>query len=144
MIRKIEEKDKQVYISMAKQFYSSPAVSHNIPQSYIEKTFEELMKSETYAECYIFEADKKIVGYCLLAKTFSQEAGGNVVWIEEILIKKEYRGQGMGRKFFKFLEENYDAKRLRLEAEKDNQRAIKLYEELGFEELPYLQFIKER
>ena len=62
----------------------------------------------------------------------------------EILIKKEYRGQGMGKKFFKFLEENYDVKRLRLEAEKDNQRAIKLYKELGFEELPYLQFIKER
>ena len=40
------------------------------------RTFNELMNSETYAQCYIFEKDEKRAGYALLAKTFSQEAGG--------------------------------------------------------------------
>ncbi len=143
MFRKISEKDKNEYLSMAKDFYSSPAVSHNIPTQFIENTFDELMKSDTYADCIIFEENEMIVGYSLLAKTFSQEAGGYVIWIEEIFVKENYRGKGIGKKFFEYLDKNYSFSRLRLEAEKSNDKAIKLYKSLGFEELGYLQYIKE-
>lgn len=143
MFRKISAKDKNEYLSMAKEFYSSPAVSHNIPAQFIEKTFEELMKSDTYADCIIFEDNENVLGYCLLAKTFSQEAGGYVIWIEEIFIKEKYRSNGVGKKFFEYLKENYTFSRLRLETEKSNNKAIKLYKSLGFQELEYLQFIKE-
>ena len=143
MFRKISAKDKNEYLSMAKEFYSSPAVSHNIPDQFIEKTFEELMKSDTYADCIIFEDNENVLGYCLLAKTFSQEAGGYVIWIEEIFIKEKYRSNGVGKKFFEYLKENYTFSRLRLETEKSNNKAIKLYKSLGFQELEYLQFIKE-
>ena len=84
-------------------------------------------------------------GYALLAKTFSHEAGGLVIWIEEIYTVPAFRGKGLGREFFAFLDREYGstAKRLRLETEPSNKRAEALYRSLGFDTLEYRQFYKE-
>ena len=49
---------------------------------------------------------------------------------------------GLGKAFFKYMEENYPAARYRLEIEPENLRAKKLYSSLGYKELPYAQMIK--
>ena len=46
MIRKIKAEDKEIYIKMAHDFYRMPAVDHPVPDSYLEKTFEECLKSD--------------------------------------------------------------------------------------------------
>ena len=143
MIRKITEKDKEIYLGMAKQFYQSDVVLSPIPDENIEKTFHLLMEGSPYAEAFIFEFERKIAGYALLARTWSQEAGGEVVWIEEILVLPEFRGKGIGKAFFAFLEKNFPACRYRLEVEKENEKAVKLYKALGFEFFPYDQMKKD-
>ncbi len=144
MIRKINKTDKDFYINSVKTFYSSDAVLHNIPVEYITKTFDELMKSETYVQCYIFEEEGKRVGYALLLKTYSQEAGGEVLWIDEIYILPEFRSKGIGSKFFKFLKENTNAARLRLEFCPSNKKAIEVYKRQGFQPLAYEQMIYDK
>lgn len=141
MIRKIQEKDRNDYIEMARGFYSTDAVAFKVGDSHFHDTFDELMRSDIYAEGYIFEKNATAAGYALLAKTFSQEAGGIVVWIEEIYVKPEYRSQGIGGEFFRYVKENIfpKVKRLRLEAERENTGAISLYEKQGFRELEYMQ-----
>lgn len=144
-IRPITQNDKEQYIQMAKQFYASEAVMHPIPDVHYEHTFAELMRSNLFARCYIFEHDGKIIGYGLTARTFSQEAGGLTVFIEELYIAAEYRSKGYGRKFFDYLfDEESEAKRFRLEVENKNPRAIELYRTLGFDFLGYLQMYKEQ
>jgi diamine N-acetyltransferase len=145
MIRRISPDDRAEYIKMAKDFYSSDAVCHSVPPCHFESTFTELMRSQEYAEAYVMEYRKRIAGYALLAKTFSQEAGGMVVWIEELYVKPEYRGHGLGHAFFKFLKEHLpqNTKRLRLEVESSNQRAVSLYRRLGFQDLEYLQMFRD-
>ena len=143
MIRKLTLEDKQAYFEMAKCFYSTDAVWHAIPDKNFELTFDELMRSDVYAECFIFEIDNTVAGYALLAKTFSQEAGGLVVWIEEIFVKPEFRGKGLGGEFFDFLFQNRPAARYRLEIEPENERAVVLYRKKGFEIMPYGQMCKD-
>ncbi len=143
MIRKINETDKDFYINTVKAFYNSDAVLHSIPEKNIIKTFNELIKSETYAQCYIFEKDGEKAGYALLAKTFSQEAGGEVLWIDEIYILPEFRSKGIGSNFFNFIKENSNAARLRLEFCPSNQKAIEVYKRQGFLPLKYEQMIYE-
>ena len=145
MIRKIREEDRASYVKMAKEFYSSEAVDHSLPENYFLETFRELMRSDRYAAAYILEYENKTAGYALLAKTFSQEAGGMVLWIEELYIMPEYRCRGLGHEFFSYLKDNLcnNVKRLRLEAESSNTKAISLYKRLGFEDLPYSQMIKD-
>lgn len=141
MIRKIEQKDRKIYLDMAKAFYESDAVLHSVDEQNFINTFNELMRSDAYAECYLMETDGHIAGYALLSKTFSQEAGGLVYWIEEIFVLPEFRSMGLGKEFFSFLNNRLpqNTKRLRLEVEEDNTRAFSLYKKLGFKELPYLQ-----
>ncbi|HJA20263.1 MAG TPA: GNAT family N-acetyltransferase [Candidatus Mediterraneibacter ornithocaccae] len=145
MIRKMTESDRDLYIEMAEEFYHSDAVLHPIPRAHFEKTAEEALKSGTYAEIYLLEYEGKTAGYGLTARTFSQEAGGQVLWIEELYIREAFRSRGLGREFFSYLEENNKGvlSRLRLEVEADNTRAISLYERLGYEVLDYVQMIKD-
>lgn len=144
IIRPINSNDKDTFISMADKFYHSSAVDHAIPLEHHEKTFNELMKSNIYALAYMFDMDNQTVGYALLSKTYSNEAGGMVLWLEELYILEEYRGKGLAREFFKFLEEiSKDYSRIRLELTPSNINAKRLYSNVGFESLEYLQMIKD-
>lgn len=145
MIRLIQQKDKDEYIQMATDFYESDAVCHNIDKQNILNAFDEYLNNSPYTECYILEEENKIIGYGMIAKTFSQEAGGIVVWIEELYLKQEYRSLGKGSQFFEFIYNKYkdNVKRIRLEVEKDNKRALKLYKKIGYEPLEYKQMIMD-
>ena len=142
-IRKINPSDRDEYISMAREFYATDAVLIHVDDSHFEATFCELIRSEDYAVCYVFELNGQIAGYSLLAKTYSQEAGGMVMWIEEIYVLPKFRGLGIGRKFFSFILKNRpeNVKRFRLEVEKENEGAVRLYKSFGFDFLDYDQMI---
>ena len=145
MIRKVMPQDKEMYLSLTEKFYQSDAVSHNIPLENRLNTWDEIIRSDEYADCYFVIKDGDVAGYMLLAYTFSQEAGGKTAWIEEIYILPEFRSMGLGNELFDFIKAEIepDCARLRLEVEADNIRAKKLYKSLGFKQLEYEQMIRE-
>lgn len=143
MIRRITPADRETYLQMAHDFYHSEAVLHAVPDTYFVRAFDEMMRSEDYLTCLIFEVDGKIAGYALLVNTWSQEAGGRAVWIDEIYVLPEFQGRGMAKAFFAELKQLAPAARYRLEIEPDNARAEKLYRGVGFEELGYRQLVMD-
>ncbi len=146
MVRKITQADRNEFLRLSKMFYASTAVMHDIPEDYHKKAFEELMRSDEYAEGYILETEGKTVGFGLTAKTYSREAGGKVLWLEELFVLEEYRSCGLGKEFFAMAEAEAKAKgfaRIRLEVEEENVRARTLYERLGYQPLGYSQMVKE-
>lgn len=50
-----------------------------------------------------FWKDNQKAGYALLAKMFSQEAGGEVIWIDEIFVLPQFRSIGLGSEFLNLL-----------------------------------------
>lgn len=145
MIRKITAEDRALYLSMAKSFYTSEAVEHQIPDENIDIAFNEMLRSDVYMEGYILESEGETAGYVNIAKTFSCEGGGLTVWIEEFFVLPQFRSKGIGSELFAFLENRFGKAlaRMRLEITDSNQRAKRLYERMGFEELPYRQMVKE-
>ena len=145
MIRKINSNDREEYITLAKEFYRAGVTLEVIGTKNIELTFDEMMRSDEYAECYFIEDKGNTVGFALLAKTFSQEAGGMVIWLEELYIRPQYRSMGYGTEFFEYLEANMDSrvKRVRLEVEEENTRVVDLYKRMGFKMFAYDQMVKE-
>lgn len=145
MIRELRKEDRDVFISMVKEFYTSEAVLHSIPETNIIKTFNEVIASSPYAKAYIIEENNKTAGYGLIALSYSNEAGGLVVWLEEIYIKEDHRGMGLGSKFLDFIYEEFSGKaaRFRLEICKGNKSAQKLYNRKGYIELDYMQMIND-
>lgn len=142
--RLIQETDRQEYLSMCREFYYSPAVLHPVPEQHFQGTFDAMMQGSPFLSCYMMEQDGKMAGYALLIHDYSQEAGGVQLWLDELYIRPEFQGQGLGTAFFSFLSENLPetVKRLRLEYEPDNLRARALYQRWGFEPLEYQQMIK--
>ena len=67
-------------------------------------------------------------------------------WIEELYVDSDFRGLGIGSRFFDFLKDEFKGKikRLRLEVGDENEGAKKLYERLGFEFLDYRQMVIDR
>ncbi len=143
MIRKMTKADRAAYIHMARDFYRSPAVLHPVPDAHFERAFDEMMRSEDYMLGLVFEWEGALAGYALLCKTYSQEAGGLAVWVDELYVRPAFRGRGLGRAFFQALPELLPAARYRLEIEPDNLRAQKLYRAMGFEPLPYAQMVMD-
>lgn len=146
MVRRIEKGDREDFLALSEQFYASAAVLHPVPAAYHARTFDELMRSREYADGYMLEADGKAVGFGLVAKTWSREAGGMVLWLEELYLLPEYRSRGLGSEFFAVCE-RYAAEhgyaRIRLEVEAENARARALYERLGYALLGYVQMVRE-
>lgn len=142
IIRTMVEEDKESVIEMMRVFYASPAVLSNGSEEIFKNDVENCVGDSPYLEGYIFEDAREIQGYAMVAKSFSTEFGKPCIWIEDIYIKDEYRGLGIGSKFFEYIENKYSDVILRLEAEKENERAIKFYEKCGYEVLPYLEMKK--
>lgn len=139
MIRKFVPEDREDYIRFSTEFYNSSAVDKPVPREHFEQGFDEMMRSDVYVQGYMLVCDGNNVGYCVTMKTYSVEAGGITIWIDELFVLEEYRSKGLGRELFKHIEENGDKKlrRIRLEVELENGRAISLYKKMGFEPAPY-------
>ena len=139
MIRKFVPEDREDYIRFSTEFYNSSAVDKPVPREHFEQGFDEMMRSDVYVQGYMLVCDGNNVGYCVTMKTYSVEAGGITIWIDELFVLEEYRSKGLGRELCKYIEENGDKKlrRIRLEVELENGRAISLYKKMGFEPAPY-------
>lgn len=143
---KLQETDREVFFKMANEFYHSDAVLKPVPETFFENTFRECLRAETYLLCYILEWEENAAGYALLSKSYSPEAGGTVLWVEEIYIRPAFRAHRIGSDFLASLCQNppEGVRRIRLEVEAENTRAIRLYERLGFQFLPYLQMVLDK
>lgn len=142
-IRKMAHDDKADIISMMKEFYSSDAVSTNGSAEIFECDFENCINDNPYIEGFTFYNKEGIAGYAMIAKSFSTEFGKQCIWLEDLYLKPDFRGQGIIPKFITHIKNSYPKAILRLEAEKENTHAMHVYKKLGFKELPYIEMKME-
>ena len=143
-IRKIRQEDRERVIDMMRRFYNSPALITNGSEEIFASNVDNCLSNSPYLEGYVFTVEIKVIGYGMLAKSFSTEFGSECIWIEDIYLEEEYRGQGIGSKFIQYVKDTYSDKVLRLEAESDNTKAIAAYEKNGFQKLPYMELVLKR
>ncbi|MBE6777274.1 MAG: GNAT family N-acetyltransferase [Ruminococcaceae bacterium] len=142
IIRKIAQKDKAEVISMMTKFYESPCVATNGSSEIFNADLEACISDNPYLEGYVFESENDILGYAMLAKSFSTEYGKPCIWVEDLYIKEAFRGLGIGSRFFGFIEEKYKHTIFRLEVEEENTRAINVYKKAGYDFMPYKEMKK--
>lgn len=146
MIRPATGADRGILREMFDEFYRSDAVLHPLPAAYHEAALDDLFSEGTSQSCFLLCEGEAVCGYALLAEKYSHEAGGLELWVEELYLRPEVRGKGMGSAFFDYLRDYaaaHDVRRLRLEVEEENTGAMRLYARMGFKALNYRQMIRE-
>ena len=144
IIREMNERDRECVLAMMEVFYHSEAVFTNGSEKIYQNDFDNCVNESPYLEGYIFEEDHTILGYAMLAKSFSTEFGMPCIWIEDLYLKPPYRGKGIAQRFFTYVEKKYPDTVIRLEVEKENEHAVYVYKKGGFGVLPYQEMIKHR
>lgn len=132
--RQFKTSDGKVIVEFIKNLYQEdPNGKPMLPQK-VKNTFNSLTAHPDRGTIIVLEHEKEIIGYAILINFWSNEFGGNIVDIDELYIKKEFRSQGIGTNFIKYLVETKfnNSVALRLEVTPENTRARKLYESIGF------------
>lgn len=84
------------------------------------------------------EQTGQAIGYIVIAYGFSFEFGGREAFVDEVFVKKEYRGRGLGSLLIRHAIEatkSIGIRGVRLETTPTNAGALRLYERLGFKNL---------
>ena len=141
-IRSMTRQHAEIVHQMMRTFYASPAVHTNGSDEIFLNDIRACISDDPFLEGFVFCREGCVVGYAMIAKSFSTEFGRRCIWIEDIYLQPQARGQGTAGQFFAFLEERYPGAILRLEAEEENEFALRAYRKAGFEVMPYLEMFK--
>lgn len=143
MIRSMTAADAPQVLEMMQTFYASDAVYTNGSDAVFARDVAACVGDNPFVEGFVFEHGGELQGYAMLAKSYSTEFGKPCIWIEDLYICPSARGQGLGKRFLAFVEQQFSGALLRLDVEHENTAAVELYRRCGFDFLPYAQMKKE-
>ena len=133
-----EPRHKDEVLAMMRSLYSEDP-SANVEPSRFPLTIEFLIAHPLRGRIVLFSEGGSTLGYALLIPYWSNEFGGTLLYVDELFVIAAARNRGIGRSFFKFLEQTrpFDAVALALEVNPANLGARRLYESLGFSQRKY-------
>src|SRR3989338_1655678 len=130
-MKKGEERIVRQYI---KGLFLEDPTPQGMSDEKIKKTIKTLLKHKEKGTIMVFESEKELLGYAILINFWSNEYGGNIVYIDELFVKKEWRGKGVATNFIQYLVKKKvnNAVSLFLEVTPQNKGAEELYKRRGF------------
>lgn len=95
----------------------------------------EMLLDSPNASIFVATVDSKVVAMTSVQTVISSAMGSNVGLIEDVVVKKEYRGKQVAKKLISYIFEYSKTKefsRLHLLCDIDNAPAEKFYDKMGF------------
>lgn len=135
IIRFAEVDDTADIFSLINELASYEKLSHLITTS-VDELKINLFGKEKFVEILIAEYDNKIVGQALFFKNFSTFLGKPGIYIEDLFVKPDFRGKGIGKALLEKIisiakERNYG--RVEWSVLDWNESAIDFYKKMGAE-----------
>src|SRR3954451_10585684 len=130
--RRATEADHARVLALMEKFYREEQI-HFAP-AVIAPALMELLPDHSLGQICLLETERGGAGYLVLVYGFILEFGGRQAFLDELYIEPEFRGQGFGRRALELAEEasrQAGIRILRLEVQRTNERAIRLYQKVG-------------
>jgi GNAT superfamily N-acetyltransferase len=130
-------RDRKHFAEVARMMaclYAEEPAQHPINPRSFAKTLGFLLSNPTRGRVILLKNRRQLVGYALLIPYWSNEFGGTLLFIDELFVLPEHRGQGIAKSFFSHLKRRppFKAIALALEVTRANRGARRLYQSLGF------------
>lgn len=125
--------DRGRLIAMMKEYYAYDRIRFDGRR--VRTGLKALMADSRYGRAWFIRYDGRNAGYLVLTYCFSVEFGGRYGLIDEIYLRDKYREKGIGGKAIGFVLKQCrkeGVRTVRLEVERHNVRAQRLYVREGF------------
>jgi GNAT superfamily N-acetyltransferase len=101
--------------------------------------FEDLLTRPELGRIWLVERGEEAVGYVVVTFVFAMEHGGLAGIVDDMYVRPEARGEGLGKFALATVRracEDLDLRAMRVEVGEDNAVAQAVYRSTGFESLP--------
>jgi GNAT superfamily N-acetyltransferase len=125
--------DIALLLTMVREFYVHEEISFN--ENAARGALQALIDNEAYGRAFLIRVDEEVIGYTILTFGYSLEFHGRDAFVDELFLRAEWRGQGIGQRTLAFLAEVCAANNiaaLHLEVERKNSAAQQTYRKAGF------------
>lgn len=125
--------EEDLLLTMMQEFYLGEALPFD--RDAARRAVRELRGDPSLGRVYLVVAGGEAVGYVVLAFGFSLEYRGRDAFLDELYIRENARGVGLGTAAIQWAESVCRAEEIRalhLEVDRRNQRGQHLYRGLGF------------
>ena len=140
-----EEKDYSDLREMIFGLHTEDPSDNVMTEEKVKGTIRESVSHPEKLQIVMIRADGINVGYSIIVPFWSNEYGGNIINIDELYIKKEYRNKKIATEFMKNQEKIHRGDKtsvaLQLERSPANDSAARFYERMGFEPSPNVQLM---
>jgi ribosomal protein S18 acetylase RimI-like enzyme len=127
--------DIETLIAMMREFYAHDGMAFD--EVIARRALAGVIGDDTLGRVFLILQANEVAGYAVLTFGYSLEFHGRDAFVDEIYLRNEYRGQGIGKIALQFLTDICAAEgvnALHLEVERENTSAQTVYRKFGFED----------
>ena len=131
-LRETSENDLSLILGFIKEIAEYEKLSNAVDAT--EESLKKYVFEKRRAEVLIVEKDENPIGYVVYFYNFSTFTGTSGLYLEDVFIRSEYRGMGLGKEIFKILGKlarEEGCKRMEWVCLNWNEPSKKFYEGLG-------------
>lgn len=132
-VRLAEPSDRDVLLDLIAAYHAFEQIPHDSTAT--AQAIAPLLDHTDAGRVWLVEEAGQTVGYVALCFGYSIEFGGRDAFVDEMYLREDARGRGLGKSALdKVADEarGLGVKALHLEVARDNTRAQRLYDRLGF------------
>jgi diamine N-acetyltransferase len=132
--RLLNKNDIELIIVFVKELYDQESIFFD--EVITRRALDTLIGQSEFGSAWAIEVKGLAVGYLVLTFGYSLAYGGRNALLDELYLRPDVRGQGIGTQALAFAEaasREAGAHTLHLEVGKTNTRAQQLYSRVGFE-----------
>ena len=143
-IRPARPNDVPGILAMIRELAEFEALSHHVVATE-DDYHASLFGENPAAEALVAEVGNNLVGYAIFFSTFSTFIGRAGIWLEDLYVRPDFRGLGLGKGLLKVVGEIAAARnagRYEWSVLDWNRNAIELYERVGGEILQEWRIVR--
>jgi ribosomal protein S18 acetylase RimI-like enzyme len=125
--------DADALVEMMRDFNAHERIAFD--EREVRAVLAQLFANEGYGLAFLVVLNGEVAGYVVVAFGFSVEFRGRDAFIDELFVKEEFRGRGLGGAALRFAEglcRVRGVRALHLEVERENTGAQSVYRRAGF------------
>lgn len=121
-------------LPLLREFYAHEEIAFD--EAIARQALRGILQNEAHGRVFLIYRQAELVGYTVLTLGYSLEFHGVDAFVDELYLREQARGQGLGKESLEFLAETCRAlgvRALHLEVEHQNTRAQAVYRQFGFQ-----------